>query len=194
MVKTASTMLELGTSAPSFQLPDVVSGETVALADFQDKSALLVMFICQHCPFVKHVQDELARIGQDYVPQNVGIVAISSNSVQTHPQDGPEHLKQMAETLGFNFPLCYDETQDVAKAYTAACTPDFFLFDGDMKLVYRGQLDDSRPGNDKPVDGKDLRSAIAAILAGEPLPADQKPSIGCNIKWTPGNEPEYFKN
>ena len=194
MVKTASTMLELGTPAPDFQLPEVVSGETVSLADFQDKSALLVMFICQHCPFVKHVQDELARIGQDYVPQNVGIVAISSNSVQTHPQDGPEHLKQMAETLGFNFPLCYDETQDVAKAYTAACTPDFFLFDGDMKLVYRGQLDDSRPGNDKPVDGKDLRSAIAAILAGEPLPADQKPSIGCNIKWTPGNEPEYFKN
>ena len=194
MVKTASTMLELGTPAPNFQLPDAVSGETVALADFKDKSALLVMFICQHCPFVKHVQDELARLGQDYVPQNVGIVAISSNSVQTHPQDGPEHLKQMAETLGFNFPLCYDETQDVAKAYTAACTPDFFLFDGDMKLVYRGQLDDSRPGNDKPVDGKDLRSAIAAILAGEPLPADQKPSIGCNIKWTPGNEPEYFKN
>ncbi len=194
MVKTASTMLELGTPAPDFQLPEVVSGETVSLADFQDKSALLVMFICQHCPFVKHVQDELARIGQDYVPQNVGIVAISSNSVQTHPQDGPEHLKQMAETLGFNFPFCYDETQEVAKAYTAACTPDFFLFDSDMKLVYRGQLDDSRPGNDKPVDGKDLRSAIAAILAGEPLPADQKPSIGCNIKWTPGNEPEYFKN
>lgn len=194
MVKTASTMLELGTSAPDFQLPDVVSGETVSLADFKDKSALLVMFICQHCPFVKHVQDELARIGQDYVPHNVGIVAISSNSVQTHPQDSPEHLKQMAETLGFNFPFCYDETQEVAKAYTAACTPDFFLFDGDMKLVYRGQLDDSRPGNDKPVDGKDLRSAIASILAGESLPADQKPSIGCNIKWTPGNEPEYFKS
>lgn len=194
MVKTASTMLELGTSAPDFQLPDVVSGETVSLADFKDKSALLVMFICQHCPFVKHVQDELARLGQDYVPKNVGIVAISSNSVQTHPQDSPEHLKQMAETLGFNFPFCYDETQEVAKAYTAACTPDFFLFDGDMKLVYRGQLDDSRPGNNKPVDGKDLRGAIASVLAGEPLPADQKPSIGCNIKWTPGNEPEYFKN
>ncbi|MGP1384446.1 MAG: thioredoxin family protein [Thainema sp.] len=194
MVKTASTMLELGTSAPDFQLPDVVSGETVSLADFKDKSALLMMFICQHCPFVKHVQDELARIGQDYVPQNVGIVAISANSVQTHPQDSPEHLKQMAETLGFNFPFCYDETQEVAKAYTAACTPDFFLFDGDMKLVYRGQLDDSRPGNDKPVNGKDLRGAIAAVLAGDSLPADQKPSIGCNIKWTPGNEPDYFRN
>lgn len=194
MVKTASTMLELGTPAPDFQLPDVVSGQTVSLADFKDKSALLVMFICQHCPFVKHIQDELARLGQDYVPHNVGMVAISANSVQTHPQDAPEHLKQMAEILGFNFPFCYDETQEVAKAYTAACTPDFFLFDGDMKLAYRGQLDDSRPGNDQPVNGKDLRGAIAAILAGEPLPADQQPSIGCNIKWTLGNEPDYFRN
>ena len=193
MVKTASTMLQLGTQAPDFQLPDVVSGKTVSLADFQGKKALLVMFICQHCPFVKHVQAELARLGQDYVPKDVGIVAISANSVETHPQDSPEHLKTMAESLGFNFPYCYDETQAVAKAYTAACTPDFFLFDGDMKLVYRGQLDDSRPGNDAPVNGKDLRAALDTVLAEQSVSPEQKPSIGCNIKWAPGNEPEYFK-
>jgi peroxiredoxin len=193
MVKTASTMLQLGTQAPDFQLPDVVSGKTVSLADFQGKKALLVMFICQHCPFVKHVQAELARLGQDYVPKDVGIVAVSANSVETHPQDSPEHLKAMAESLGFNFPYCYDETQAVAKAYTAACTPDFFLFDGDMKLVYRGQLDDSRPGNDAPVNGKDLRAALDTVLAEQSVSPEQKPSIGCNIKWAPGNEPEYFK-
>jgi len=192
MVMVSSTMLELGTPAPAFTLPDVVSGEQISLATFADKSALLVMFICQHCPFVKHVQDELARIGKDYGPKNVGIVAISANSVQTHPQDGPEHLKAMAESLGFNFPYCYDETQAVAKAYTAACTPDFFLFDGDRKLAYRGQLDDSRPGNDVPVTGKDLRAAIDTVLSGGSLSPEQKPSIGCNIKWAPGNEPPYF--
>jgi peroxiredoxin len=192
MAMVSSTMLELGTAAPDFALPDVVSGETISLATFAGKPALLVMFICQHCPFVKHVQAELARLGQDYGPKDVGIIAISANSVQTHPQDAPEHLKAMAETLQFNFPYCYDETQEVAKAYTAACTPDFFVFDGDRRLVYRGQLDDSRPGNDTPVTGKDLRAALDAVLAGQTVDPNQKPSIGCNIKWTPGNEPAYF--
>lgn len=192
MVMVSSTMLELGTVAPDFALPDVVTGKSISLETFAGKSALLVMFICQHCPFVKHVQGELARLGQDYIPQNVGILAISSNSVQTHPQDAPEHLKEMAETLQFNFPYAYDEAQDIAKTYTAACTPDFFLFDGDRKLVYRGQLDDSRPGNGIPVTGNDLRSALDTVLSGESVSLEQKPSIGCNIKWTPGNEPEYF--
>lgn len=192
MVMVSSTMLELGTPAPDFALPDVVSGDTISLETFAGKPALLVMFICQHCPFVKHVQDELARLGHDYEPKNVGILAVSANSVQTHPQDGPEHLKAMAESLKFNFPYCYDETQEMAKAYTAACTPDFFVFDGDRQLVYRGQLDDSRPGNDVPVTGKDLRAAIDTVLAGESVSPEQKPSIGCNIKWAPGNEPEYF--
>lgn len=193
MVKTASTMLDLGTKAPDFQLPDTVSGKTISLASFADKKGLLVMFICQHCPFVKHIKSELARIGKDYVDQGLGIVAISANSVQTHPDDAPENLKAMAEEEGFNFPFCYDETQEVAKAYTAACTPDFFLFDRDRALVYRGQLDDSRPGNEEPVNGKDLRAAIEKVLADQPVSADQDPSIGCNIKWAPGNEPSYFQ-
>lgn len=193
MVKTASTMLELGTKAPDFQLPDTVSGKTISLASFADKKGLLVMFICQHCPFVKHIKSELARIGKDYVDQGLGIVAISANSVQTHPDDAPENLKAMAEEEGFNFPFCYDETQEVAKAYTAACTPDFFLFDRDRALVYRGQLDDSRPGNEEPVNGKDLRAAIKKVLADQSVSADQDPSIGCNIKWAPGNEPPYFQ-
>lgn len=192
MVMVSSTMLALGTAAPDFSLPEVVTGETISLETFAGKSALLVMFICEHCPFVKHVQDELARLGKDYGPKNVGVLAISANSVQTHPQDAPEHLKAMAETLGFTFPYCYDESQAVAKTYTAACTPDFFLFDGDRKLVYRGQLDGSRPGNDVPVTGKDLRAAIDTVLAGQTVGPDQIPSIGCNIKWTPGNEPDYF--
>ncbi|MDB9529839.1 thioredoxin family protein [Oscillatoria sp. CS-180] len=192
MVMVSSTMLELGTAAPDFSLPEVVSGNTISLSTFDGKSALLIMFICEHCPFVKHVQDELAQLGKDYVPKNVGVLAISANSVQTHPQDGPEQLKGMAQKLGFNFPYCYDESQDTAKAYTAACTPDFFVFDGDRKLVYRGQLDDSRPGNDVPVTGQDLRVALDTVLAGKSVGPDQKPSIGCNIKWTPGNEPEYF--
>jgi peroxiredoxin len=192
MVMVSSTMMALGTAAPAFQLPDVVSGDTISLDTFAGKSALLVMFICEHCPFVKHVEAELARLGQDYGPKNVGIVAISANSVQTHPQDGPEHLKAMADRLGFNFPFCYDESQAAAKAYTAACTPDFFLFDGDFKLVYRGQLDGSRPGNAVPVTGSDLRQALDSVLCGQAIAADQVPSIGCNIKWTPGNEPDYF--
>lgn len=192
MVKTASTMLPLGTTAPDFQLPDVVSGKTISLNTFTDKKALLVMFICQHCPFVKHVQQELARIGQDYSNQALGIVAISANDVANYPNDAPDKLKQMAKELNFNFPFCYDESQETTKTYTAACTPDFFLFDGDNKLVYRGQLDDSRPSTDIPVTGKDLRQAIEAVLAGKSVEPNQKPSIGCNIKWKPGNEPDYF--
>lgn len=192
MVMVASTMVPLGTPAPAFALPDVVSGEMITLETFGGQPALLVMFICKHCPFVIHVQGELARLGQDYGPQGVGIVAISANSVITHPQDGPEQLRVMAQELGFAFPLCFDQTQATAKAYTAACTPDFFLFDGDRRLVYRGQLDDSRPSNGKPVTGADLRTALDALLQGHPISPEQIPSIGCNIKWTPGNEPDYF--
>ena len=192
MVMVESTMLPLGTTAPDFALPDVVTGQTVTLESFAGAPALLVMFICRHCPFVKHVEQEIARIGQDYGTKGLSIVAISANSLETHPQDGPEHLKTQALDLGFTFPYCFDESQAVAQRYTAACTPDFFVFDGNQKLVYRGQLDDSRPGNDVPVTGKDLRAALDAVLAGQPVPAEQKPSIGCNIKWTPGNEPAYF--
>lgn len=188
MALTPSTMLPLGTTAPNFQLPDVVSGKTISLDTFAGKQALLVMFICRHCPFVKHVQVELAKIGQDYVNANVGIVAISANDADNYPDDAPDQLKQLARELGFTFPFCYDESQETAKAYTAACTPDFFLFDGNRQLVYRGQLDDSRPSNNKPVTGQDLRSALDAVLASQPVNLDQKPSIGCNIKWKPGSE------
>lgn len=192
MVKTASTMLPLGTAAPNFQLPDVVSGKMISLDSFAHSQALLVMFICQHCPFVKHIQEELARIGHDYRQQSLGIVAISANDVANYPDDSPAKLKEMATNLDFNFPLCYDESQAVSKAYTAACTPDFFLFDAQQKLAYRGQLDDSRPSTDIPVTGKDLRQGIELVLAGKTVDFTQKPSIGCNIKWKPGNEPEYF--
>lgn len=192
MVMVESTMLALGTKAPAFSLPDVVSGDTVTLDTFADSKALLVMFICVHCPFVKHVEHELANIGRAYSDQGLGIVAISSNSLETHPQDAPEHMKAQVEAQGFGFPYCFDKTQAVAKAYTAACTPDFFLFDADLKLVYRGQLDDSRPSNGKPVTGKDLRQAIDLVLAGQTLSAKQIPSIGCNIKWAPGQAPAYF--
>jgi len=178
-------MLELGTPAPAFTLPDSVAGATVSLNTFAAKRALLVMFICPHCPFVKHVQTELAKIGQDYAGASLGIVAISSNDVAQFPEDGPAGLRQQALEFGFPFPYCYDESQDVARAYQAACTPDFFLFDAQRKLVYRGQLDDSRPGNGIPVTGADLRAALDAVLAGKPLAATQKPSIGCNIKWKP---------
>ena len=192
MVKTASTMLALGTAAPDFQLPDVVSGKTISLDTFADSKALLVMFICQHCPFVIHVRQELAKIGKDYRDRPLGVVAISANDVANYPNDSPEKLKQMAEEFKINFPVCYDESQSASKAYTAACTPDFFLFDADNKLVYRGQLDDSRPGNGFPVTGLDLRQAIDYTLAGKEIDFAQKPSIGCNIKWKPGNEPDYF--
>jgi peroxiredoxin len=192
MTLVASTMLELGTEAPYFELPDVRSGETVTPESAAKSKGLLVMFLCKHCPYVKHVQSEISRIGRDYGDKQIGIVAISSNDVDIYPEDAPEKLKAMAKSLGFNFPYCYDESQEVAKAYTAACTPDLFLFDGDLKLVYRGQLDDSRPGNDKPLTGRDLRAAMDAVLAGKPVSQDQKPSAGCNIKWKPGNEPAYF--
>lgn len=189
---TTSVMLPLGTQAPAFHLRDVVSGETYDLDSFSGKTALLVMFICRHCPYVVHVKEELARIGKDYAERPAGIIAISANDADGYPMDAPPRLKEMAEELGFNFPYCYDETQETARAYGAACTPDFFLFDENRRLAYRGQLDDSRPGNAIPVTGHDLRAAIEAVLAGKPVPADQKPSVGCNIKWKPGREPAYF--
>ncbi len=192
MARTASTMLDLGTSAPDFQLPDAVSGNTISLATFSGKRAFLVMFICCHCPYVKHLQAGLAALGKDYANQDIGIVAISANDVANYPDDAPDKMQAMAHELGFTFPFCYDESQEVAKAYTAACTPDFFLFDSDRTLVYRGQFDDSRPGNDIPVTGSDLRQAIDTLLAAKPIHPDQKPSIGCNIKWKPGNAPAYY--
>ncbi|KAB8319864.1 thioredoxin family protein [Tolypothrix campylonemoides VB511288] len=192
MALTASTMLSLGTQAPDFHLPEVVSGQTISLSTFAQKKALLVMFICRHCPFVKHVKEELAQLGKDYINKGLGIVAISTNDAKNYPDDAPELLKAMAIELDFNFPFCYDESQETAKAYTAACTPDFFLFDAKQQLVYRGQLDDSRPSNGKPVTGADLRAAIDAVLADKPVAGEQKPSIGCNIKWKAGNEPSYF--
>ncbi|ELR97681.1 thioredoxin family protein [Gloeocapsa sp. PCC 73106] len=191
MALTPSTMLPLGTKAPDFQLVDVLSNQTISLSDFSSHQALLVIFLCCHCPFVKHVEQEIAKLSREYQPQNIGIIAISVNDIERYPDDAPDKLKIMAETLGFNFPVCYDQTQNIAKAYKAACTPDFFLFDSQLKLVYRGQLDDSRPGNNLPITGKDLRSALDAIVAGKPVNLEQKPSIGCNIKWKPGNEPDY---
>jgi peroxiredoxin len=185
-------MLALGTSAPAFNLPDVVSGKDISLETFASKKALLVMFICRHCPYVVHVQEEIARIGMDYLDRDLAIVAIASNDIQNYPDDAPDRLKEMADALGFRFPYLYDASQEVAKAYTAACTPDFFVFDEQRGLVYRGQLDSSRPGSDLPVTGEDLRSALDAVLADEPVNRDQKPSVGCNIKWKDGNEPEYF--
>ena len=192
MALTPSTMLALGTTAPEFKLPDVISGNTISLSTFAGTKALLVMFICRHCPYVVHVKEELARLGRNYAKKDIGIVAISANDAANYPDDSPEHLKQMAEELGFTFPLCYDERQQTAKAYTAACTPDFFLFDAKRALVYRGQLDDSRPGNGKPLTGNDLRAAIDAVLAGKPISPKQMPSVGCNIKWKKGNEPAYY--
>lgn len=183
MSLTPSTMLELGTEAPPFALTDVVSGRAILLDTFKADTALLVMFICRHCPFVKHVQHELARLGRDYAGSGAGIVAISANDAAAYPDDAPDSLKEMASEQGFVFPLCYDESQDVARAYAAACTPDFFLFDRTRRLVYRGQLDDSRPGNGKPVTGADLRAAVDAVLAGREVAGEQRPSLGCNIKW-----------
>ena len=188
MVLTASTMLPIGSPAPDFRLPDVVTGKTITLDSFAGKSVLLVMFICRHCPFVIHVQEELARLGNDYHSTGAGILAICANDVKTHPEDSPSELKAMAEELRFSFPYCHDETQQVAHAYHAACTPDFFLFDGARQLVYRGQLDDSRPENGKPVTGRDLRNALDAVLSGRPVSPVQHPSLGCNIKWKPGEE------
>jgi peroxiredoxin len=176
-------MVALGTAAPDFALPDVTTGRTVRLADFAGKSSLLVMFICRHCPFVVHVQDALGKLGRDYATRDIGIVAISANDAVSHPDDAPKSLAEQAKQAGFTFPYLYDEKQDVAREYDAACTPDFFLFDGQRTLAYRGQLDDSRPSNDKPVTGRDLRAAMDAVLAGAKVTEEQIPSIGCNIKW-----------
>ena len=191
MAETPSTMLPLGTRLPGFSLTDAVSGGTVTDEDFRNHEALVVMFICNHCPFVKHVVDELGRVGRDYLPRGVGIVAINSNDVANYPQDGPEHMKALAEREGWEFPYLLDVTQQVARNFRAACTPDFFLFDGEGKLVYRGQLDDSRPGSGRPVTGRDLRGALEALLAGEVISSNQVASLGCNIKWSPGNAPGY---
>lgn len=185
-------MLDLGAEAPPFSLQDVVSGDEISRDDVRGEKGLLVMFLCAHCPFVVHVKGELARIGVDYAGKPLGIVAIGSNYVGTHPQDGPDNLRKQAHEEGFNFPYLYDESQQVAKAYKAACTPDFFLFDRNLRLVYRGRLDGSRPGNDVPVTGGELRAAMDAVLHDKAVSPDQKPSVGCNIKWKPGNEPRYF--
>ena len=193
MVLTPSMMLALGTKAPDFQLPEVVSGETISLNNFKGKKGLLVMFICRHCPYVQHVKYELARFGKDFTDSDLGIIAISSNDVKQYPEDAHEKLREMSQELGFTFPFCYDGSQEVAKTYTAACTPDFFLFDQKRELVYRGQLDDSRPDTGIPVTGQDLRTAIDAVLSGIPISGEQKPSIGCNIKWKQGNEPIYSR-
>jgi len=191
MVRTASTMLPLGTPAPGFSLTNV-DGSTVEFADVAGRHGTVIMFICNHCPFVKHVADQLAALGRDYLPAGIGFAAISSNDVSSHPSDSPEQMVHEAELRGYPFPYLYDETQEVAQAYRAACTPDFFVFDAARKLAYRGQLDSSRPGNDVPVTGKDLRTALDALVAGREPDGGQRPSLGCNIKWKPGLEPEYF--
>lgn len=184
-------MLPLGTVAPAFTLPDTTL-QQVSLETFTGAPALLVMFICNHCPFVKHLRSELAQLGRDYVAQGLGIVAISSNDADAYPADSPAKMIEEQQAAGYNFPYLFDATQEVAKSYRAACTPDFYLFDKDRRLVYRGQFDDSRPSNGLPVTGKDLRAAIDAVLAGKPVSTEQRPSIGCNIKWRPGQEPDYY--
>jgi peroxiredoxin len=193
MAQTASTMLPLGTAAPTFSLPEPATGKSVSLDDFGNAPALLVIFLCNHCPFVKHIRQGLGQFARDYQARGLAILAISANDVANYPDDSPEKMAEEAKTFGYPFPYLYDETQAVAKAYRAACTPDFFLFDAVRKLVYRGQFDGSRPGNNLPVTGADLRAAADAALAGLPAPANQKPSIGCNIKWKAGNEPEYYR-
>lgn len=180
---TLSTMVVLGTQAPNFNLRDVTTQRSFSLQNFMNKKALLVIFMCRHCPYVKHVQKEIAKIGSDYRNSELGIVAISSNDPDAYPEDAPESLAEQSKELGFTFPYCFDETQSMGRAYQAACTPDFFLYDKDRKLVYRGQLDDSRPGNNEPVDGHDLRAAIEAVLNDQSVDSNQKPSMGCSIKW-----------
>ncbi len=191
MALTPSTMLPLGTKVPSFALP-ATDGTIVRDSDFAAATAFLVMFICNHCPYVKHIRDGLAVMARDFANQGVAVVGIMSNNAAQYPDDRPEMMKVEKQDAGWDFPYLYDESQDVAKAYHAACTPDFFLFDGAHKLVYRGQMDDSRPGNNQPVTGRDLRAAVGKVLANEAVDAAQKPSIGCNIKWKPGNEPGWF--
>lgn len=193
MVRTASVMLPLGTEAPDFRLPDY-DGRLVSRDDFRGKRGLLVVFMCNHCPYVKHVAPELARIADEYQHRDVGVVGISSNDIASHPDDSPEMMKQEAAEQGYHFPYLYDESQSVAQSYRAACTPDFFLFDRDFKLIYRGQMDDSRPKQGSTPTGKDLRAALDALLSDAPQPQPQRPSIGCNIKWKPGQEPEYFNS
>jgi len=188
----SSTMLDLGTQAPEFRVTDVVTGKTLTLSDFSSDKLFLVIFLCRHCPYVKHVEGELARIGAEYRPKGVGIIGISSNDADKYPDDAPASLKEWAGILKFNFPIAHDASQEAAKAYRAACTPEFYLFNAQRKLIYRGQLDDSRPKNTEPITGKDLRQALEAGLKGQPLSPDQKPGIGCNIKWKPGREPDYF--
>jgi peroxiredoxin len=190
MALTPSTMLALGTMAPPFSLPDT-QGQVLTQADFAGAPALLVMFLCNHCPYVKHVRSALAALARDYLPRGVAIVGINANDAEMYPADSPVRMAEEVRAVGYAFPYLYDETQAVAKAYRAACTPDFFLFDRQLRLVYRGQFDDSRPGNGIPVTGRDLRAALEAVLANRPVNKDQQPSIGCNIKWKPGNEPAY---
>jgi peroxiredoxin len=192
MVETRSTMHSLGTQAHPFRLTDVRTGKPVSLDDFRASKALLVAFLCNHCPFVKHVQSGLVSLARDAAKRGVAVVGISSNDVNDYPQDGPTAMAEEAKRAGYDFPYLFDETQEVAKAYRAACTPDFFLFDAKRRLVYRGRMDDARPGNDLPVTGAELRAAIDALLASKPISADQKSSVGCNIKWKRGSEPDYF--
>ncbi len=190
MSVTPSTMAPLGMKAPDFELPDT-SGDLVRLEDSDDAHALLVVFLCNHCPYVKHIRDELAEFAREYGEEGLAVVGISSNDVEQYPEDAPDRMREVKEEVGFPFPYLFDESQEVAREYGAACTPDFFLFDENRELVYRGQFDDSRPGNDVPVTGEDLRKAADRVLEGRPVPEDQAPSVGCNIKWKPGNEPEY---
>jgi peroxiredoxin len=189
----SSTMLELGTEAPHFTLPDVRTGKMVSIDAAAGDGGLVVMFLCNHCPYVKHIYEGVAAFGRDYADSAVGLVAISANDPDAYPDDAPEALAAKADELGLTFPYLFDETQEVAAAYTAACTPDLFVFDADLRLVYRGQFDDARPGNEIEVTGSSLRAAVDAVLAGEPVPTDQRPSIGCSIKWRPGNEPAYAR-
>jgi peroxiredoxin len=190
MAVTPSTMLELGSEAPDFRLPDP-HGKLVARDDFRDAPGLLVVFLCNHCPFVKHIREGFAAFAREYAERGLAVVAINSNDVEAYPDDAPPRMAEEAERAGYVFPYLFDASQEVAKAYRAACTPDFFLFDGERRLVYRGQFDDSRPSNGIPVTGRDLRAAADALLDGRPIPSDQKPSIGCGIKWRPGEEPGY---
>lgn len=185
-------MVELGSSCPEFNLSDVSTGKTVSNSDLAGKPAVLVCFICNHCPFVKHIVEELASLAEGYQHRNVGVIAINSNDIDAHPDDNPEHMVEFARSHGFTFPYLFDDTQDVAKAFKAACTPDFFIYDHEQRLVYHGQMDDARPDNTMPITGDDLRAALDSTLHGIPFPPDQDPSIGCNIKWKPGNEPSYF--
>ncbi|MEX2541679.1 MAG: thioredoxin family protein [Trueperaceae bacterium] len=192
MVDTSSTMMPLNSPAPQFSLIDVTGGQEVRSTDFEGSRGLLVMFLSRHCPFVKHVQRKVAELCNSYLDRGLGVVAICANDVERYPGDSPDNLREQAAELGFRFPYLHDESQECARAYRAACTPDFFLFDGRLRLTYRGQFDSSRPGNDIEVSGEDLNAAVDAVLAGRAGPADQRPSMGCNIKWKPGNEPEYF--